>query len=54
MIVYELRYSQNGSDAADGPSIATLWDHPIPAHVPSDCVVVEIDMDEGTALEVAE
>ena len=54
MIVFELRYSQNGSDAVDGPSIATLWDRPSLDAVPSDCAVVEIEMDEDTAFRGCE
>ena len=50
--VYELRYSQNGCAAEDGPAIATLWSRP--ATIPSDCVVVAVDVDEDIAFEIAE
>jgi hypothetical protein len=49
MKIYEIRYSQNGGDAEDGPSIATLWRRPDIADVPSDCVVVEIEIDDSEA-----
>ena len=52
--VYDLRYSQNGCDAADGPSLVTLLAEPRPADVPSDCVVVPMDVSEDLAFEIAE
>lgn len=50
--VYELRYSMNGCAAESGPSIATLWVKP--KKIPSDCVVVAVDVDEDIAFEIAE
>ena len=55
--VYELRYSQNGGNASDGPSIATVWDRAKAAAYAAragDIVVVDVDLPESVALAIAE
>ena len=50
--MYELRYSQNGGDAENGPAIATLWNKP--ETYPSDCVVISVLIPETLANEIGE
>ena len=52
--VYEIRYSQNGNDAEFGPALATLWDRPAPPRIPSDCVVVAVDIGDDLAERICE
>lgn len=48
--IFSLCYSQNGGDAADGPSIADFWRRESAERAcPSDCVVVPREVPAGYA-----
>ena len=48
--IFELRYSQNGGDAENGPVLGECWDKEYAErNCPSDCVVVPAMVTEAYA-----
>ncbi len=48
--MYDIAYDQSGILV----SIVTCWQRPNPSRVPSDCVVLEVEMDESLAELIGE